>query len=210
MDHTHSDRWIAFAEQRRIAEGAPPELARKLKRFVGKDANTPVLVFDARSSQPVELDLRGSLAEVLARLPGGSAGALPSGDLGSSAPARGPGRPRLGVVAREVTLLPRHWHWLAAQSGGASVALRKLVEQGMRAGRATQGARAAQESAYRFMSAIAGNEPGFEEAARALFAGDLPKLAEVMRGWPVDVRKHTLDLANTESRAGPAPAQILG
>ncbi|MFY0534142.1 DUF2239 family protein [Nannocystis pusilla] len=35
-------------------------------------------------------------------------------------PARtGPGRPKLGVVSREVSLLPRHWEWLERQPSGS-------------------------------------------------------------------------------------------
>ncbi|MGK4708801.1 DUF2239 family protein, partial [Pseudomonas aeruginosa] len=101
---------------------------------------------------------------------------------------------KLGVVAREVTLLPRHWEWLAAQPGGASVALRKLVEEARRSqsGRARQ----AQERAYHFMNAMAGDLPGFEEATRALFAGDPEGFAERIAGWPTDVREHAAWLAS--------------
>ena len=76
------------------------------------------------------------------------------------------------MVAREVTLLPRHWEWLAQQSGGASVALRRLVDQARRGTEDKDRIRRAQEAAYRFMSAMAGNRPNFEDAIRALFAGD--------------------------------------
>ena len=98
----------------------------------------------------------------------------PSRPARRTAPApRGPGRPKLGVVAREITLLPRHWEWLAQQTGGASVAIRKLVDEARRATATTAIASAsAQEAAYRFMSAMAGNLPHFEEAIRALFADD--------------------------------------
>ncbi|CAM3794624.1 DUF2239 domain-containing protein [Bordetella sputigena] len=106
---------------------------------------------------------------------------------------RGRGRPRLGVIAREVTLLPRHWEWLNAQPGGASVALRKLVEAGMRDHGLRE--RDRREAAYRFMSAMAGDMAGFEEATRALFAGDAPAMTKCMASWPADVREHALRLA---------------
>ena len=138
-----------------------------------------VLVFDAVSAKPIDLDLRGSAEEALARL--------------QEPPAKGPGRPKLGVTAREVTLLPRHWDWLASRPGGASVALRKLVEAAMRD--PAQEARAAQEAAYRFMAAMAGNHPGFEEANRALFAGDRRKFEDETKNWPPDVREFALRLA---------------
>jgi hypothetical protein len=96
-------------------------------------------------------------------------------------------------VAREVTLLPRHWDWLAKQPGGASVALRKLVEDARRDGRGDR--RARQEAAFRFMAALAGNAPGYEEATRALFADDAAAFDAHSRLWPADVRDHARRLA---------------
>jgi hypothetical protein len=110
-------------------------------------------------------------------------------------PARGPGRPKLGVVAREVTLLPRHWEWLASQPGGASVALRKLVEVARRSSEVKDRVRQAGAVAYRFMSTMAGHEPGFEEASRALFAGDQAGFEALIAAWPVDVQNHLKALA---------------
>ena len=98
-----------------------------------------------------------------------------------------PGRPKLGVVAREITLLPRHWDWLATQPGGASVALRKLVEDASRNPRAQQ--RACRDAAYRFATALVGNAPGYEEAMRALYAGHGEDFAAHIEGWPPDVRR---------------------
>src|SRR5665213_395367 len=97
-----------------------------------------------------------------------------------------PGRPRLGVTAREITLLPRHWDWLATQPGGASVALRKLVEEASRNPKAQQ--RALRDAAYRFATAIVGNAPGYEEAIRALYAGHAEEFAAHIEAWPPDVR----------------------
>jgi hypothetical protein len=115
-------------------------------------------------------------------------------DLSAPEP-RGRGRPKLGVVAREVTLLPRHWEWLGAQPGGASVALRKLVEEARRASGDRDRSRAARDAAYHFMSVMAGNLPGFEEASRALFANDRRRFVELIAGWPGDVRDHIVKLA---------------
>jgi hypothetical protein len=100
----------------------------------------------------------------------------------------------LGVVAREVTLLPRHWDWLNGQPGGASVALRKLVEEARRVNESKDRARRSHEAAYRFMSAMAGNLPGFEEATRALFANDPERLEGLIRVWPKDIRTHLVRL----------------
>ena len=108
---------------------------------------------------------------------------------------RGRGRPKLGVVAREVTLLPRHWEWLNAQPGGASVALRKLVEEARRANGDRDRQRAARDAAYHFMSAMAGNLAHFEEASRALFADDRRRFAGLIASWPADIRDHVVKLA---------------
>ncbi|RKP59042.1 DUF2239 family protein [Pararobbsia silviterrae] len=120
--------------------------------------------------------------------------APPNSEAGAE--PRGRGRPKLGVVAREVTLLPRHWAWLAAQPGGASVALRKLVEEARRAREADDARRAAKDRAYHFMSAIAGDLPGFEEAIRALYADDRARMDALIVDWPDDIRDHARALAD--------------
>jgi hypothetical protein len=130
----------------------------------------------------VDFDLRGSLDEVLAR-------ALPA------TPRPGPGRPKLGVVAREVTLLPRHWEWLEQQPNGISAALRRLVDEARKRSPDEESARLAREAASRFMWAVAGNLPDFEEASRALFAGNRERLRSLTREWPADVRSHLFRLA---------------
>jgi uncharacterized protein len=197
-----STLWIAFARHKRIALGQPREVAARVKSFVDSHPKAPVLIFDADSSQSVEIDLRGSLATVMKRLPVPADSSPPSASASQAVP-RGPGRPKLGVVAREVTLLPRHWDWLGAQPGGASVALRKLVERAQRASADSDRRREAMESAYRFMHALAGDEAGFEEASRALFAGNLARVSDEVASWPRDVRTHLLELV---SRAVPTAA----
>jgi hypothetical protein len=148
-----------------------------------------VLIFDDVTSQIIEVDFRGTPEEVLERI-------TPSHERSAPEPeARRPGRPKLGVVAREVTLLPRHWDWLASQPGGASVALRKLVEQARRANRGGDLQRRALEAAYRFLSAMAGNEAGFEEATRALFAGSQAEFEKNSASWPPDLRDHAKRMA---------------
>jgi hypothetical protein len=187
--------WIAFSRSERIAEGRPCQVAAAVKALVDADREASVLVFDAQTSEPVEIDLRGGLDDVLARLPAAEDVPLPAADPTPGPAARTVGRPRLGVAAREVTLLPRHWDWLARQPGGSSVALRKLVEQALRTHADADRVRQARESTYRFMTAMAGNEPHHEEAVRALFAGNLDAFAQMVAAWPADVRQHTLALA---------------
>jgi hypothetical protein len=171
----------AFDGRTRIATGPVADVARAAKAHLDRHPDAQILVFDDLTSEPVEFDLRGTPDDVAARL--------------DQPEPRRPGRPKLGVVAREVTLLPRHWEWLAAQPGGASVALRKLVDQARKSSAGRDELRRAQESAYRFLSAMAGNEPGFEEAIRALFAGHPDRFTTLTAPWPPDVRDHARKLA---------------
>jgi hypothetical protein len=150
------------------------QVAARARRALDENPAAALLVFDRARAEIVDLDLRGTEAEVISR-------------YRTSVPtANARGRPKLGVVAREVTLLPRHWDWLTRQSGGASITLRRLVEAARKADAGAAQERC--ERAYRFMSAMAGDLPGFEEAARALFAGDRDRLSAVFAPWPADIR----------------------
>jgi len=156
-----------------------------------------VLIFDDTTSHVIEVDLRGTPEALTQRIAQSTAAApQPDEPATTEEGARRPGRPKLGVVAREVTLLPRHWEWLAGQPGGASVALRKLVEEARKTHQGRDRRRLALESAYRFISSMAGNEPGFEEATRALFAGNERGFAELVAVWPEDVRDQAKRLAS--------------
>lgn len=183
----------AFVGPRCVARGALRDVAVAVKHLIDGGEVANILIFDDVSSELVEVDFRGSLKAVLNRLP--SAAAPQPTPVEADAVVRTPGRPRLGVVAREVTLLPRHWDWLASQPGGASVALRKLVEAASRASENKDRMRRAQESAYRFMSAMAGDQPGYEEAVRALFADQPEQFGAQTEVWPVDIRDHARMLA---------------
>ena len=186
----------AFEGFELIKSGDLAEVAVKTKAVLERGEKAPVLIFDDVTSEQIELDFRGSTADLLARIQ-----ALPANEsladdttISPDDSPRGRGRPRLGVVAREVTLLPRHWEWLNTQPGGASVALRKLVEEAKRANKGKDEVRQAQEAAYRFLSALAGNLPGFEEATRALFKNDISRFAELIDDWPEAVRDHASKL----------------
>ena len=179
--------FIAFEGDRCIACGDLRAVARTAKEMLDRRGDV-ILVFDSKTSAPIEIDFRGSLADVLARL-------ADTVEAPAKPQARGPGRPKLGVVAREVTLLPRHWEWLAQQPGGASVALRKLVDAARRTGDDADRVRQAREAAYRFMSVMAGNKPHYEDAIRALFAGDAARFEKLIAEWPVDLRDHASRLA---------------
>lgn len=172
--------YSAFHRLKRVSSGTAEELAA----FLRSQPQGEILVFDDSTGAQIDLDVRGKTKEIA--------------EAERESPAvepRGRGRPRLGVIAREVTLLPRHWDWLNLQPGGASVALRKLVEDARRTSGDRDRIRAAQEAAYRFMSAIAGNLPGFEEATRALFAYDRRRFTQLIAAWPDDVRDYAVKLA---------------
>lgn len=174
----------AFAGPERLAHGPVADVALAMKAALTRDPAASILTFDDATGRVIDLDLRGSDADVLARL-----------SAADDQPTRGRGRPRLGVVAREVTLLPRHWDWLSAQPGGASHALRRLVDEARRRDGGQSETRVAQETAYRFVSAMAGDLPGFEEATRALFANDAARFAQHSAAWPADIRDHAQKLA---------------
>jgi hypothetical protein len=193
-------RCTAFEGSRCIASGELREVALKAKEVMDRGEYAPVLIFNDVTSEPIEVDFRGTPEAVLSRLPKSAAAAPVEAEPEA---ARRVGRPKLGVVAREVTLLPRHWEWLNGQPGGASVALRKLVEHARRANEGIDRVRRVREAAYRFMSAMAGNEPGFEEAARALFAGNRERFDQQVALWPGDVREHAKRLAAAGFEAVP-------
>lgn len=183
--------YIAFEGDRCIGCGDLREVAGAASEALGRHPHASILIFDRQTSSLVDLDFRGSVDEVLARLP--PVAAVP--DDTAVAPPRGPGRPKLGVVAREITLLPRHWEWLAQQRGGASVVLRRLVDEARRNNEGGDRIRLAQEAAYRFMSAMAGNRVHFEEAIRALFANEPARFEQLIAEWPADIRDHAAKLA---------------
>ena len=183
--------YTSFQGHRRLASGAPHVVALAVKLATERGGDKPILIFDDGTGRSIDLDTRGSDEDVLARY-----GAVPVRDVEPTQMLpRGRGRPKLGVVAREVTLLPRHWEWLESQPGGPSVTLRKLVEEARRTHGERDRTRATQERAYHFMSAMAGDMPGFEEATRALFANDRATFGEQIAEWPADVRDYAMQLA---------------
>jgi len=200
LEMTTSEKlYIAFAGHTRVASGTLWDVARMVRAYHDAGEITSVTVLDASTSAPVDLDLRGTPEEVKEKAVS-MAAAIAGTSRGSADPSKpGPGRPKLGVVGREVTLLPRHWDWLRAQPGGASVTLRKLVEAARKEGQGAEAIRKIQDRTYGFMHTIAGDLPGFEEASRALYAWDLKRLEELIRGWPQDVRDHTIGLGRLES-----------
>lgn len=198
MTDSTRPQYTAFIGPQRLASGPLAAVAIAVMNASRHPAAPPIIIFADATGQPIDLDLRGTERDVVARLPQPE----PEPEQNAAAEPRSRGRPKLGVVAREVTLLPRHWEWLGAQPGGASVALRKLVDAARRANGDADRARAARDAAYRFMSVMAGNLAGFEEASRALFADDRRKFVALIAGWPNDIRDHIVKLAFSD-RAEP-------
>ncbi|MSU63994.1 MAG: DUF2239 family protein [Pedosphaera sp.] len=187
----------AFASSRCIASGDLKDVAANVRQLLDLDKSASVLIFDDTTSEVIEVDFRGTVTDVLRKLGARrKANGHPTAkNLPGGSSPRAPGRPKLGVIAREITLLPRHWDWLGSQPGGASVALRKLVEVARHANAGKDRERQAREATYNFMSVTAGNEPGFEEATRALFAGNRQRFDQLVTAWPPDVRDHAKKLA---------------
>ncbi|MBK5017243.1 DUF2239 family protein [Pantoea sp. S62] len=201
MKESHSDSYTSFDGHRRLATGSLQTSALAVRRASENTAAGPFLIIDNATGRPVDIDIRGSEEEVVAKLTSAASAqteAVSQSDTSEPCRSRGRGRPKLGVTAREVTLLPRHWEWLAGQPGGASVALRKLVEEARRANSEKEKVRKALERAYYFMLAVAGDLPGFEEATRALFASEPVKFQGLIAAWPSDIREHAMQLAFTD------------
>ena len=174
--------YTAFAGGTLIGTGLLEEMLPQVKRWVDQSENRMVLIFEDQTGRQVDFDLEGTLDEVIQR-------ALPARQ------PTGPGRPKLGVVSREVTLLPRHWAWLEEQPNGASAALRRLVDHARSHETREQRARLAMDAVCRFMTAMAGDLPGYEEATRALYAGKRDQFEALIQGWPSDIRTHAEKVA---------------
>ncbi|ANJ95766.1 hypothetical protein HL670_02416 [Serratia plymuthica] len=195
----------AFGDQHLLFSGPLVEVALAVKNELEKGSLRTFLVFDDMTGSVIDLDLRGSDADVVERLscpPQQFTGRYATRRDKSaetveddSAESKGRGRPKLGVVAREVTLLPSQWDWLTTRPGSASAILRRLVDEAMHSEGAREQKRAAHEAAYQFMQAIAGDLPGYEEGIRALFADNRTKLEQCIAAWPVDIKTHALRLA---------------
>lgn len=180
--------YAAFIGHRLVATGGLESTVLAARALVESGETAPVLFFDDATGRQLDFDLSGAPAEVVARL--GSHPAVASPAASATKKKAGPGRPRLGVVSREVSLLPRHWEWLGEQPGGASAMIRRLVDHARRGATLAARQTAAREAVSRVMWAIAGDLPGFEEASRALFAGDDGRFSELVAGWPEALRAY--------------------
>ena len=158
--------YTAFAGNRLIATGDIEAVLRSAKVCLDGGEQSTILLFDDETGEQIDFDFRGNEDEVVERLSEHPRFVRPPMEK------RGPGRPRLGVVSREVTLLPRHWEWLEGQARGISGTLRFLVDEARKKAPDEARKRKMLEGAAKFMWAIAGDYPRFEDASRALFAQD--------------------------------------
>jgi hypothetical protein len=175
--------YSAFVGEKLLSSGPFDTMIAAAKAAFDLDAGTLFLIFEDQTGRQVDFDLRGTLEQVKART-------FPA------APKAGPGRPKLGVTSREISLLPRHWEWLEQQPNGASAALRRLIDDARRQAPDEQKAQQSREALVRIMSAMAGNQSGYESACRALYAGDRLEFQELIRDWPADIRQYLLGRAN--------------
>jgi len=187
-------KYTAFEGNTLFCRGSLVEVVVKIKKRLGKSENSSILIFSDATGKSMDFNFQGTEKDVLKRLDVYVAEDAPKENTG-------PGRPKLGVVSREVSLLPRHWEWLASQAGGASVTLRKLVEEsrkkslGVGGVSGVQDTKRAQERTYKFMTTMAGDCAGYEDAIRALYKKDEKLFRAKIADWASDVKNHVVELA---------------
>jgi uncharacterized protein len=193
-----SPSYVSFCGTDRVADGSLARVALAAWHLANSQPNASTLTFDRRTGKVIDLNISGTERDVASRY-------TPSDEAVAKR-----GRPKLGVVPREITLLPRHWEWLGQQPGGASVTLRKLVDAARKGGTTQNETRERITAAYQFTSAIAGDFPSSEEATRALFAQDFTKLESLIANWSADIRNELLLYLQDvvpQSETRPAPSQ---
>lgn len=185
-----TNTYTAFEDHKIIAKGSLQEVVLKVKKRFDKHPESLMVIYSDATGKSMDfINMQGSESDVLKRI------VVYTMDTPTKESTSGPGRPKLGVISREVSLLPRHWEWLATQSSGASATLRKLVDDAMKKSAGTHHIKSTQERTYLFMSVQAGNLKGYEEALRALYRKDKDTFTTHIKEWPSDVQKHALELA---------------
>lgn len=180
--------YTAFEGPDRLFKGNLQDVVLKTKRRLGRAENSSILIFSDATGRTIDFNFHGSEKDVSRRLE-------MYVDQAGNKPSFGPGRPRLGVISREISLLPRHWEWLATQPGGASAAIRRLIEEAKKKSAARGSIKQLQERAYQFMTVIAGDLAGYEEALRALYRADRKHFLLKIQDWPCDIKNYLMELA---------------
>jgi hypothetical protein len=183
-------KYTAFENHKILCRGNLNHVILKVKKRIDKGSNASLIIFSDNTGKSMDFNFHGSEEDVLKRLE-------VFHKASETTESHGPGRPKLGVVSREVSLLPRHWEWLATQPGGASATLRKLVEEAKKKNASAHETKMIQERTYKFMSVMAGDLKGYEEALRALYRKDKKMFLSCIEEWPTDIREHSLELADS-------------
>lgn len=181
--------YTAFEDHKILSKGSLEDVVLKVKKRFEKSPASQIVIYSDATGKSMDFNFHGSEKEVLKRLE------VYTTPESATAVSSGPGRPKLGVISREVSLLPKHWEWLATQSGGASNTLRKLVEESMKKTSGVNTVKTAQERTYKFMSVEAGDLENYEEALRALYRKDKERFSSEIKTWPRDVQKHIIELS---------------
>lgn len=181
--------YTVFDKFQILSQGSLNEVAIAVKKRLRIQSDARILIFSDSTGRQVDLDFSGTEKDTLERLKI----YIPK----TASPHTGAGRPKLGVIPREISLLPHHWEWLLNQEGGASSAIRRLIdEKNKPALLAKDKIKQAQEVTYKFLSAIAGDLPHFEDVIRFLYRKDKKKFENLMSDWPKDIVKYSTALAN--------------
>ena len=183
MKADNSNSYTAFDGSVLLFRGGLKEVVLNIKEHLGRSENSSVLIFSDLTGKTMDFSFHGSKQDILKRLEKYTFTEEPK-------EPSGPGRPKLGVVSREISLLPRHWEWLATQSGGASATIRLLVEEARKKSSNISSIKQMQERAYQIMSVLAGDLQGYEEALRALYKKDSKVFFTHVKRWPIDIQKY--------------------
>lgn len=199
----NNQKFTAFLEKTCIARGPIESVVTAAKELLDQGKTSRIAIFSDDTGETIEIDFRGTLNDVLSRLTHHPMLPTQIQNEPVENSMRRPGRPKLGVISREVSLLPRHWDWLAKQSGGASNALRRLVEEARKKNEIQDRQREIESAVHRFMWDMAGNEPHFEDVTRAFYVRDFQTMGTLMKDWPTDVRVHIKRLVQRLAPSAP-------
>ena len=175
-DVATKDTFSAYGPTSCIGQGELTDVALAAHRFLRTHPDQSALILQDSTCQIIDLDLSGDEA-LLER----KANHYP---IRSQAPVPDSKDPITG----EITLLPRHWQWLAEQGGNASATLRRLIDEARRdpKQKADNECRRRQQLTYRFCQALCGDFQGYEDALRALYAADKDSFKTHISTWPAD------------------------
>lgn len=166
-----ANRYTAFRGDTRIITDSLFNVALALQ----KQSEMNVLVFNDQTGQQIDLDLSGSEDDLKQRYT-------------EVEYVKKVGRPKLGVISREITLQQKHWNWLDQQSSSASAVIRKLIDKELNDPSSESNIMLAKQAIDHFMLAMLGNMPNYEEATRALYQGNKSHFLALIHNYPKDLK----------------------